>query len=207
MNRRDLLAAMALTMFAPYAVAQAQDTATDAPLPVVPDMTLGSADAPVKITEYASFTCPHCAQFHQDVFNRLKADYIDTGKVQFTFREVYFDRYALWAAILARCGGQMKYFGISSILFETREEWLATDDPTTVIANLKTIGRTAGMEDAAMDVCFKDEAMAEAMVATYQANATADGVESTPTLFINGTKHSNMSYDDLKAIIDPLIAG
>lgn len=206
MNRREILAALALTAAAPYGMAQAQDTTTATDV-AIPDMVLGSPDAPVKMTEYASYTCPHCQRFHTDVFKYLKTDYIDTGKVQFTFREVYFDRYGLWAAMMARCGGDMKYFGISDILYNTQSEWLSADDPAVVIENLKKIGRTAGMDDATLEACFNDKAKAEAMVAAYQANATADGIEGTPTLIINGTKHSNMSYDDLKAILDPLIAG
>ncbi len=206
MNRREILAALALTAAAPYGMAQAQDTKTATDV-AIPDMVLGSPDAPVKMTEYASYTCPHCQRFHTDVFKSLKTDYIDTGKVQFTFREVYFDRYGLWAAMMARCGGDMKYFGISDILYNTQSEWLSADDPAVVIENLKKIGRTAGMDDATLEACFNDKAKAEAMVAAYQANATADGIEGTPTLIINGTKHSNMSYEELKAIIDPLIAG
>ncbi len=206
MNRREILAALALTAAAPYGMAQAQDTTTATDV-AIPDMVLGSPDAPVKMTEYASYTCPHCQRFHTDVFKSLKTDYIDTGKVQFTFREVYFDRYGLWAAMMARCGGDMKYFGISDILYNTQSEWLSADDPAVVIENLKKIGRTAGMDDATLEACFNDKAKAEAMVAAYQANATADGIEGTPTLIINGTKHSNMSYEELKAIIDPLIAG
>ncbi len=206
MNRREILAALALTAAAPYGMAQAQDTTTATDV-AIPDMVLGSPDAPVKMTEYASYTCPHCQRFHTDVFKYLKTDYIDTGKVQFTFREVYFDRYGLWAAMMARCGGDMKYFGISDILYNTQSEWLSADDPAVVIENLKKIGRTAGMDDATLEACFNDKAKAEAMVAAYQANATADGIEGTPTLIINGTKHSNMSYEELKAIIDPLIAG
>ncbi len=205
MNRRHVLAALALTAAAPLAPAGAQE-ATDAALPAVTDFSLGDPAAKVKITEYASFTCPHCATFHADVFKSLKADYIDTGKVQFTYREVYFDRFGLWAALLARCGGEMRYFGISDVLFQTQAEWLAGGDPAAVIENLKRIGRTAGMEDAAMDACLNDTAMAEALVANFQKNAAADGVEATPTLLINGEKHSNMAYADLKAIIDPLLA-
>lgn len=170
------------------------------------DFSLGSPDAKVKITEYASFTCPHCANFHADVFKPLKADYIDSGKVEFTYREVYFDRYGLWAAMVARCGGDMRYFGISDILFDTQSEWPASDDPNVVVENLKKIGRTAGMEDATLDACLKDGATAEALVARFKTNMEADQVEGTPTLFINGVKHSNMSYADLKAIIEEELA-
>jgi protein-disulfide isomerase len=191
--------AFAMTALAPF-VATAQDA------PEVTDFSIGPADAKVQIVEYASFTCPHCASFHDAAFKPLKAEYIDTGKVRFTYREVYFDRYGLWAAMIARCGGEMKYFGIADILFETQKDWAGSDDANVVVENLKKIGRTAGMDDAAMDVCLKDGAMAEAMVAHYQKNATADAIEGTPTLIINGEKHSNMSYADLKAILDAELA-
>lgn len=180
----------------------AQDTA----LPEVPDLVLGNADAKVTLTEYASYTCPHCANFHEAVFKPLKAEYIDTGKVKFVFREVYFDRYGLWGAMLARCGGDMRYFGIGGILFEKQQEWAASDDPSVVIENLKTIGRSAGLSNEQLDACYADQKMAEAMVASFQKNMEADDVQGTPTLFLNGTKHSNMSYADLKALIDAELA-
>ena len=169
-------------------------------------MALGAADAPVTIIEYASFTCPHCADFHADQFQRLKADYIDTGKVRFVYREVYFDRFGLWASMVARCGGEMRFFGISDMLYEQQEDWIAGGDPAAIAENLRRIGRTAGMDDATLDACLKDEAQAKALVAWYQANAEADGVESTPTLIIDGVKHSNMAYDELKTLIDTALA-
>ena len=173
---------------------------------VVPDMTLGNKDAKVTMMEYASFTCPHCARFHTEVFKPLKADYIDTGKIKFVYREVYFDRYGLWAAMVARCGGEMRYFGISDILLATQDEWAATDDPAIVVENLKKIGRTAGMDDATIGACLDNGAMAQAMVTAYQTNAAADQVEGTPTLLINGVKHPNMSYAELKVILDAELA-
>ena len=185
--------------------ATAQETAP-AVTAEIKDFTLGSPDASVKITEYASFTCSHCANFHETVFKSLKTDYIDTGKVEFTYREVYFDRYGLWAAMVARCGGDMRYFGISDILFETQSEWPASQDPAVVVENLKKIGRTAGMDDATLDACMKDGAMAEALFKRSEENMKADEVEGTPTLFINGVKHSNMGYAELKAIIDAELA-
>jgi protein-disulfide isomerase len=160
----------------------------------------------VKIVEYASFTCPHCAAFHETNWDPLKAEYIDTGKVQFEYREVYFDRYGLWAAMVARCGGDMRYFSMVETLFEKQADWSGSDDPAKVVENLKTIGRAAGMEDAAMEVCLKDQDQAKALVAHYEANMKADSVEGTPTLFINGARHSNMSYADLKTLIEAELA-
>lgn len=197
-------ATIALAGLLPLA-ATAQDTATETPVQV-DDFSLGAPDAKVQITEYASFTCPHCANFHATVWPQLKADYIDTGKVRFTYREVYFDRYGLWAAMIARCGGEMRYFGIVDMLFDKQKEWAGSDDPNVVVGNLRQIGKVAGMDDATMDACMKDGAKAEAMVARFEANMEADGIEGTPSFIINGEKHSNMSYEDMKAIIDAELA-
>ncbi|MEY4696891.1 MAG: hypothetical protein RIT14_1319 [Pseudomonadota bacterium] len=188
--------------------ASAQDTnEAAAPAAVeVQDFSLGDPNAKVQITEYASFTCPHCANFHATVWGPLKAEYIDTGKVHFTYREVYFDRSGLWAAMVARCGGEMRYFGIVDMLFDQQKEWAGTDDPNQVVLNLKTIGRAAGMDDATLDACLKDGEKAAAMVAQYEKNFAADGIQGTPSFIINGEKHSNMSFDDMKAIIDAELA-
>lgn len=205
LNRRAMIAlAAAATAAMTPAIAQETTTATTAP--AVSDYSVGSPDAKVKIVEYASFTCPHCANFHETVWPSLKTDYIDTGKVHFTLREVYFDRYGLWAALVARCGGEMKYFGIHDMLFAKQAEWVAAENPQQVVDNLKTIGRAAGLEDAAMDACLNDTVNAEALIKQFQTNFEADGVEGTPTLFINGTKYSNMAYEDLKAILDEELA-
>jgi protein-disulfide isomerase len=203
---RTILPALALSIG--FALpAMAQEATTEAAVTPTPTyMALGPQDAKVTIIEYASFTCPHCANFHEAVFKPLKAEYIDTGKVRFEFREVYFDKYGLWGAMTARCGGDLRYFGIADILLSTQQEWAGTDDAATVVENLKRIGRTVGMDDAVIDACLNDDAMAQALVTQYQTNAGADGVEGTPTLFINGEKHANMAYADLKAIIDPLLA-
>lgn len=196
---------MALTLTLGALPVAAQETAPAAATEIK-DFTLGSPDAPVKMVEYASFTCSHCAHFHETVFKPLKAEYIDTGKVEFTAKEVYFDRYGLWAAMAARCGGDMRYFGMSAIFFEKQSEWPASDDPNVVVENIKKIGRSAGMDDATLDACMKDGAMAEAMVARSEAAMKADGVEGTPTLMINGVKHANMEYPELKAIIEAELA-
>jgi protein-disulfide isomerase len=218
------LAALALTVIAalglwvverpgpapllPAMTAQAEDApaTTAAALPAVPDMVLGNADAPVTIIEYASYTCPHCARFHEVSFKPLKRDYIDTGKVRMIFREVYFDRYGLWAAMMARCGGPTRYFGISSMLFDGQREWAASDDANAVVENLRRIGKTAGMDEAQIDACMQDANMAQAMLNTWETNGKADNVEGTPTLIINGQKHGNMDYAALKAIIDAELA-
>jgi len=180
--------------------------AQDAPLPEVMDMSIGSPDAKVKIVEYASFTCPHCADFHNGNWKQLQAEYIDTGKVQFTMREVYFDRYGLWAAMMARCGGELRYFPIVTTLYETQRDWAASEDPNVVVGNLRRIAIAAGMDAAVVDACMKDGPMAKALVTHFETNFAADKVEGTPTIFINGVKNGNMAYADLKALIDAELA-
>ena len=201
-TRRVLLATAAAMASLP---AWAQETA--APAPEVKDFSLGDPNAPVKIIEYASYTCGHCANFHRDVFKPLKADYIDTGKVHFTLREVYFDQFGLWAALVARCGGDLRYFGISEMLFAGQEEWFGNGDPNTVIANLRQIGLSAGLTKDQLDTCLADTALVDTLVKRFQEQMQADGVKGTPSLIIDGELHSNMSYADLKAILDAKLAG
>ena len=86
-------------------VSSAEAQEADLDTSTIVEMVQGAEDAPVEIIEYASYTCPHCANFHQGAYKQLKKDFIDTGKVKFIYREVYFDRYGLWASMVARCGG------------------------------------------------------------------------------------------------------
>jgi len=178
--------------------AQAQES-------TVQEMVLGNPDAVVTVTEYASYTCPHCATFHLGPFKQLKTDYIETGKIKFVYREVYFDRYGLWASIVARCGGAEKFFGINDLLFAQMREW-ATGTPQEIADKLRRIGLTAGLTEDQLDTCFTDGDNAQALVEWYEANAKADGIRGTPSFMINGTQHSNMSYEDFKTVLDELLA-
>ncbi len=190
---------LVLCLVQPLAAATAQDAGQE---PEVLEMMLGSPDAPVTLREYVSFTCPHCATFHERVFPALKRDYIDTGKVAFVMREVYFDRYGLWAGMLARCGGPERYFGIVDLLFERQDDWSRQEEPVGAVEELYRIGRIAGLDSESMQRCFEDERKTLAMVETYRKNAKADDVNSTPTLVLDGVNHGNMPYEELKEILD-----
>jgi len=171
------------------------------------DMTLGNPDANVTIIEYASYTCPHCKNFHTNQFKTLKSEYIDTGKVNFIYREVYFDRPGLWASMVARCGGQERFFGITDLIYERHPGWLGSGDGMTIIGDLRKIGKVAGLSDEELDVCMSDADTAGALYQWFQTNAEADNITSTPSFVINGTKYTNMSHDEFRAILDPLIEG
>jgi protein-disulfide isomerase len=167
----------------------------------VTEMTLGNPDAKVTLTEYASFTCPHCANFHNGPLKQVKAEYIETGKIHFIYRDVYFDRPGLWASLVARCD-PAKFFGISDLLYADQKSWIGSGDPGVIVENLRKIGRIAGLTEDQLDTCLSDANKAQSLYTWYQGNMEADDVNSTPTLFINGTKHSNMNYADLKALLD-----
>jgi len=168
----------------------------------IEEMALGAADAPVTVIEYASFTCPHCATFHDTVFEDLKRYYIDTGKVRFVTREVFFDRYGLWASMVARCGGEERYFGIVDTIYDRQGEWTAGEGPVEIVGNLRRIGSAAGLTDDQLDACLTDAAKAEALVEWYEGNAEADGIRSTQSFLIDGERHGNMPYADFADLID-----
>jgi protein-disulfide isomerase len=185
--------------------AHAQDTSAATDLPVVVEMVLGNPDAPVEVIEYASFTCPHCATFHLNTMPRIKENYIDTDQVRFIYREVYFDRFGLWAGMVARCAGPDRYFGIVDLIYQRQADW-TQGAPGAVAENLRQIGRVAGLSNEQLDACLTDAAMAQAMIANYEANMEVHDIPGTPHFVIDGEMHSNMSYEEFATILDARIA-
>jgi protein-disulfide isomerase len=175
----------------------------DGALPEVIEMIEGNPDATVEVIEYASFTCPHCASFHANQYKALKANYIDTGRIRFVYREVYFDRPGLWASMIARCSDDKDFFfAFSNLLYEEQGNWLGSGDPGTIIEDLRRLAKTAGLDDATLDACLSDGPKAEALFSWYQENAERDGIRSTPSFLIDGENYSNMRYDEFAAILD-----
>lgn len=189
------------TIGAAYAQTAPEDIDTSA----VFEVALGEETAPITLIEYASFTCPHCATFNTDVLSQIKKDYVDTGKVKVIHREVYFDRYGLWAGMVARCAGPDRYFAMIDMVYKGQRELFSSSDPNEVVENLRKLGRTAGLTDEQLDACTSDGQMAQALVAYYQKTADADGIEATPSFIINGESYSNMSYRDFKKTLDGLL--
>ncbi|WP_371224933.1 DsbA family protein [Roseovarius sp. 2305UL8-3] len=190
----------------PAGAANAQE-ASDIDTSSVVEMTMGPEDAKVTVIEYASFTCPHCARFHTDQFKQLKADYIDTNQVHFIYRDVFFDRFGLWASMVARCGGEERFFGLTDMIYAQQSDWIGSgQDPVQIANNLRNIGKVAGLDDAQLEACLNDSEKAEALVAWFQVNAEADDVSATPTVIINGQRPKNNSYSELKALIDEKLA-
>ncbi len=181
--------------------AQAQTSAGDVDTSAVVEMALGDPDASVTIVEYSSFTCPHCATFNQGVFRQIMENYVDTGQVQYIKREVYFDAYGLWAALVARCGGAERYHGVVEMLYQDQRQWAGSSDGAVVAENLRRIGRRAGMDNEQLDACLADRDKATALMEVYRVNAERYGIRSTPSFVINGQTFGNMSFADFEAAI------
>jgi protein-disulfide isomerase len=165
----------------------------------LPDLSIGKADAPVTIVEYASMTCPHCAAFHNTVLPVLKEKYIDTGKVRLVFRDFPLDNVAFAAAMLTRCVNDLAYFAMVDTLFKQQEVWHVQNG----IGQVATIAKSAGMDEAAFNACISDQARKAKIVASQKEAADAFKVESTPTFFINDRKLSGVGdYAPFKTTID-----
>jgi protein-disulfide isomerase len=183
-------------------VAYNADGDAEADTASIPDMMIGNPDAKVTVIEYASYTCPHCASFHAGTFKDLKKNYIDTDKINFVFREVYFDRYGLWASMIARCAGPEKFFGLTDLVFQSQSSWTRAGEPAAIVDELRKLGRLAGIDAETLEVCLNNNEKAKNLVAWYQAKAGADNIDSTPSFIINGKKYKNMSFAEMSQIID-----
>lgn len=146
--------------------------------------SLGNPNAPVKIEEFASLSCSHCAAFHKQVFPELKSKYIDTGKVYFTFSDFPLNAPALDGTLITRCMPGERYFAFLSMLFETQDKWAFSQDYKTILGQN---AKLAGMSDDAFNECLANQNLKEGIVARMQSNQTKHGINSTPSFVINGT--------------------
>jgi protein-disulfide isomerase len=149
------------------------------------DRILGKADAPITIIEYASFTCPHCADFDANTLPKLKTDWIDTGKARLVFRDFPLDGAAVRAAMLARCAPPDQFYAFVDALFHNQTTW-ATGGKVDVA--LGKLAKLSGMTDDQFAACMKDEALQKRVLDSRLEGEQQFKVESTPTFIINGTQ-------------------
>jgi protein-disulfide isomerase len=187
----------------PPPVAAASTPDKSALLAVQPgDHVLGDPNAAVSLIEYASFTCPHCAHFHTQVLPELKKKWIDTGKVKLIYRDFPLDQVAAQAAQIAECAGNDRYFGVIDLIFRGQPTWATASDP---IAELAKPLRIAGLGEKEIKACLANEAKANEVVADRRGGETL-GVNSTPTLFIDGQMYSGArSVEELDGVFGKLV--
>jgi protein-disulfide isomerase len=172
----------------------------------IDDMTVGAKDAPVTMVEYLSFTCSHCADFANEVYPDLKQDYIDTGKVQMVFREIYTHKAGLWASMVARCEGGRAFEPIAKDIFKEFGSWSKKQDFSDIRDSFKAIGQQNGLDRDEVESCLADEIEANALVARSHVLGSAQDIHGTPTFVIDGEVVRNQPYKDLKLILDDKIA-
>ena len=159
------------------------------------EMSKGNENAPIIFVEYASLTCPACAAFHTNVYPKLNNEYIETGKIKFIHREIYFDRAGLWAALTARCGNEVnRYFGMLDLLYSEQSKWSRSDSSDETVRALLKISAKSGMEKEKAISCLEDQEKALDLVSQYQIYVDKDSIESTPTFIINGKKFFTFSF-------------
>ena len=202
-TRRHLLAAgSALAGLSVLPVsAFAVDIAEFNKAPDLGEMSLGAEESKVTLTEYASATCPHCAAFHSETYGKLKAEYIDTKKIKFVFREFPLNDAALAAFMIARAAPKESYFPLIDVYFDTLQTWAAGNWAD----GLFNIAKQAGFTREKFDATLKDEKLAKGILAIRDAGAKF-GVKGTPSFFMNGEVYEGeRTFADFKKFIDPLL--
>jgi protein-disulfide isomerase len=179
---------------------------TAAPILTDAGVAFGNPAAKVKVIEYASASCSHCAAFDAEVFPAFKAKYIDTGLVRYEFREFLTspEQYAAAAFALARCAGPAKYMSVVEAAFRGQKEMFATQD---MRGPLLKVAQSAGMNEDQFTKCVSDPAALQAISDRVQKAVTVDHIESTPTILVNGKQPSagELNLPMLDAAIQPLL--
>ena len=165
------------------------------------DYALGNPGAPIVIVEYASLTCPACQRFHTDVLPGLKKEFVETGRVRLIYRDFPLDQLAYIAAKTARCAGREKYFGFLDVFYQTQSQWASSRNPLEALQKLARLG---GMSEKAFTDCIQDKEV-ETHILSKRLEAARDfGVQSTPTIFINGNRHHGLTLDEIRTILQRL---
>lgn len=150
--------------------------------PLADDFQMGNTDAKAVIIEYSSLSCPHCAEFHNKIFPKVKEEYIDTGKALFIHRDFPLNGPALKGAMLAQCSPE-QYFTFLKVLFSTQSKWAFSPDSMKVLEMTAKLG---GISKEKFDACMNDKKIEQRILQTRKDAADVLKVESTPTFFVNG---------------------
>ncbi len=171
------------------------------------DFVLGDQNAPVTIIEYASLSCPHCASFARESFEKLKTDYIDSNKAKFVFRNFPLNQAALSAAMFATCQAQdeklqatEKYYSTIKALFKTQDSW-AFDEK--YIDKLEAISKLDGMSSESFKSCISNKELQEKFLTQRIETSKVLQLKSAPTFFVNGEiSEGYVDYETIKKLVE-----
>ena len=195
MSRRAFAAA-SISLTALPGVARAASLASE-------DVTIGAADAPLHLIEYASTTCPHCARFHAAAWSTLRSEYIDRGRVRFTFREIATPPAPVALAMfqLARCetADPGEYLRRVGVLFERQRAILGTGTGAGVRDALLALGGEWRLSEEQVMACIGDPAGAQRITRSME-QAGSLGIDSTPSFILNGARIEDNGFQTLDGL-------
>ena len=167
-------------------------------------LSIGNSDAKVTVKVFSSLTCPHCANFHIEVFNNLKKDYIDKGLVKFEHHAFPLDLAALNAEIVVRCHADInKNFKLLEEMYNKQKFWAVGSDINKINELLKKVGEDFNLTNEKINNCLKDEKAQEDILNQRIEAQKQYKIESTPTIIINEKKYtSKVDYKTFKKFID-----
>ncbi len=167
-------------------------------------LSIGSSDARVSVKVFSSLTCPHCANFHLEIFNNLKRDFIDKDLVKFEHYAFPLDLAALNAEIIVRCHvDNGKKFELLGKIYEKQKVWAVGSDINKINESIKKIGAESNLPNEKMEKCLNNENAQDDILNERIEAQKKYKIESTPTVFINDKKYSGkIDYEQFKKAIE-----
>ena len=144
------------------------------------------------IIEYASMTCPHCSDFHNETFPKIKSDLIETGKVKYIFRDFPLDQYAMAGTLIANCVSEDRYFDVINVLLKTQKKWIQDG-----YQGLLSIAKNFGLSISQVEVCLSDKKLIKLIESNMSIATNSFGITGTPSVFVNGKKISSLDYEEM----------
>ena len=170
-------------------------------------LSIGDSDAKITVKVFSSLTCPHCANFHVSIFEKLKKEYIDKGVVKFEHHSFPLDLAALNAEIIVRChSDNNKSFQLLGEIYKKQSQWAVGSDINVINESIKKIGLDSGLKNDKMDSCLKNENMQDQILNERIEAQKKYKIESTPTIYVNKKKYKGKhEYKALKNTIEKLL--
>lgn len=165
--------------------------------------SMGDQNAPIKMLEFASLTCGHCARFHNEVMPTIKEKYISTGKIFFTYKDFPLDKFALKASIISRCSGNENYFKFLDVFYKKQSSWTRTKDPFKSLLKIAKIG---GIKDEEIKVCVGNKSIEDGLLKDRLTSSKKYDITATPTIYLNGEKYEgDLTLEALELKINSIL--
>ena len=167
-------------------------------------LSIGNVNAKVTVKVFSSLTCPHCATFHTNIFEKLKKDYIDKGLVKFEHHAFPLDLAALNAEIVVRChADNNQKFKLLDEIYNKQKSWAVGSDINKINILIKKIGSNFNLSEEKMNKCLNNDQTQDDILNQRIEAQKKYKIESTPTIMINEKKYSGkVDYKQFKKAID-----